>query len=131
MSAFRSVVVFVLALALPAPVLAADDQAGMEAYLQGDYATALKEFGPLAEQGDVDFQYALGVMYSKGRGVPQDYTEAAKWFRLVAKRGDADSQYSLGVLYWQGEGVPQDYAEAAMWYRKAAKQGDGTGKGAV
>jgi hypothetical protein len=37
----RGVVIFVLALALPAPVLAADFQTGLEAAERGDYATAL------------------------------------------------------------------------------------------
>ncbi len=35
------------------PALAqADFQAGLDAYARGDYATALKEWRPLAEQGD-------------------------------------------------------------------------------
>ena len=38
MRALRGVFVLVLALALPAPVLAADFQAGLEAYDRGDYA---------------------------------------------------------------------------------------------
>ena len=37
MRAFRTVVVLLLALALSAPVLAADFQAGLEAYKRGDY----------------------------------------------------------------------------------------------
>ena len=53
MRALCTVVVLVLALALDAPVLAADYQAGLDAYDRGDYATALKEWRPLAEQGDV------------------------------------------------------------------------------
>ncbi len=51
MRALRGVIVLVLALALSAPVLAADFQAGKEAYDRGDYATALKEWRPLADQG--------------------------------------------------------------------------------
>jgi len=45
----------------------------------GDFATALKEWKPLAEAGDVDAQYNLGIMYDNGYGVPQDYAEAVKW----------------------------------------------------
>ncbi len=50
MRALRGVIVLVLALALPAPVAAADFQAGTEAFNRGDYASALKEWRPLAEQ---------------------------------------------------------------------------------
>ncbi len=47
MRALRGVMVLVLGLALAGPVLAADFQAGSEAYIRGDYAAALKEWKPL------------------------------------------------------------------------------------
>ena len=56
MRALRGVIVLVLALALPAPVLAADYQAGLDAYDRGDYATAPKEWKQLAEQGSVSWR---------------------------------------------------------------------------
>jgi len=34
-----------------------------------------KEWGPLAQQGDAESQYNLGVIYRNGEGVPQDNTE--------------------------------------------------------
>ena len=40
----------------------ADFQKGGDAYNRGDYATALREWKPLAEQGDAGAQYGLGVM---------------------------------------------------------------------
>jgi TPR repeat protein len=59
----------------------ADFQAGMDANNRGDYATALREWRPLAEQGDALAQYHLGVLYRKGRGVPQDNVQARHWLR--------------------------------------------------
>ncbi len=44
----------------------ADFKAGVEAYEQGDYATALTEFRPLAQQGHAGAQFNLGQMYRKG-----------------------------------------------------------------
>ncbi len=41
MRALRGAIVLVLALALSAPVLAADFEAGLDAYDRGDYVTAL------------------------------------------------------------------------------------------
>ncbi len=41
MKALRTVVVLILALVLSAPVLAADYQAGFDAYDRGDYLVAL------------------------------------------------------------------------------------------
>ncbi len=47
-------------------------QDGKRAYLQGDYATALKKFEPLAESGHAESQHYLGVIYKEGRGVVKD-----------------------------------------------------------
>jgi hypothetical protein len=102
----------------------ADFQKGLTAYQRGDYATALREWTPLAEQGVADAQYNLGVMYGNGKGVSQDYKTALKWYRLAAKQGHASAQFNLGVMYGKGQGVSQDYKTAVKWYRLAAEQGD-------
>ncbi len=44
----------------------ADFQAGVEAHDRGDYATALTEFRPLAQQGVASAQFGLGFMYHQG-----------------------------------------------------------------
>ncbi len=62
-------------------------QAGCDAYERGDYDTALKEFRPLAEQGEAVAQWSLGIMYERGRGVPQDYVQAYRWYTLAASQG--------------------------------------------
>ena len=102
----------------------ADFQKGLTAYKSGDYATALREWKPLAKQGYAVAQYNLGVMYDKGQGVPQDYKTAVKWYRLAAKQGYAKSQYNLGLMYRKGQGVTQNDKTAVKWYRLSAKQGD-------
>src|SRR5262245_51286937 len=93
---------------------------GAAAYARGDYATALRMWRPSADQGDAIAQNNLGVMYEKGRGVPQDYAAAVSWYRKAADQGYGPSQYNLGVMYAHSNGVPQDYAAAVSWYRKAA-----------
>ncbi len=111
---------FTLGLTAPA---GAGSIEGAAAYLRGDYATALREYRPLAKQGNAEAQFFLGVMYEQGQGVPQDYAKAVKWYRKAAEQGYADAQHTLGVMYEYGEGVPQDYAEAVGLWRKAAEQG--------
>ena len=106
------------------PAHAADFDAGVEAYKLGDYATALPIFRQLADQGNAFAQYNLGLMYTRGEGVPQDYKEAVKWYRKAADQGQAKAQVSLGFMYLDGNGVTQDYAVAARWFRKAADQGN-------
>src|SRR4249920_4114523 len=69
------------------------------AYSRGDYPAALKIFVPLAEQGNPEAEYSVGVIYSNGRGLPQSYVEAAKWFHRAAEKGQSGAQYDLGVLF--------------------------------
>ncbi len=94
----------------------------MAAYQRGDYATAIRELRPLAEQGVAEAQFLLGVMYDKGLGVPQDYAEAVGWWRKAAEQGYAKAQYNLGVMYGNVLGVPQYYAQALMWFNLAASR---------
>ena len=101
----------------------AQDFEGLTTALFGDFETALREWRPLAEQGDAAAQYRLGLLYAFGRGVPQDYAEAVKWYRLAAEQGNANAQIALAQSYRIGEGVFQDYAEAVKWFRLAAEQG--------
>ena len=108
---------------LSSPVAAQDFLKGFDALHAGDYATALKEWTPLAEAGGGHSQHNVGRVYYKRAGVPQDYKEAIKWFTLAAEQGVAGAQFDLGVMYRNGQGVPQDYKEAVKWYTLAAEQG--------
>ena len=49
--------------------LSADFQRGADAYEKKDYATALREWKPLAGQGHAFAQSQLGLMYVKGEGL--------------------------------------------------------------
>ncbi len=106
-------------LGLTAPAWAGFDE-GVAAAKRGDYATALREWRPLAEQGNANAQLLLGTMYDEGLGVTQDYAEAMKWYRKAAEQGHASAQSNLGLMYGNGEGVPQNYVQAHLWYILAA-----------
>ena len=113
----------ILTLALVQPASAQSVEAGVFAYKQKDYATALRHFRPLANQGHAGAKYNLGLMLLLGHGVAQDYAEASRWYSLAAKQGHAKAQHNLGVMYARGDGVAKDYKEALRWLRKASKQG--------
>ena len=85
----------------------------------------LDELRALAEQGDAEAQFNLGLIYHDGQGVPEDYAEAVRWWRLAADQGDAVAQFNLGGMYRVGAGVPQDYVEAHMWLNLAASRSSG------
>jgi TPR repeat protein len=97
---------------------------GVTAYNEKNYVLAIKEFRPLAEQGDAKAQFNLGHMYASGQGVPQDDAQAVNWFRKAAEQGNPYAQTNLGAMYQKGQGVKKDYGQAVSWYRKAAEQGN-------
>ena len=120
---FRFSLALVLSICCLTTPVWADFETGMDAYQRGNYATALSEWRPLAEEGDAQAQLHLGVLYANGDGVPQDYAKARQWYEQAAAQGYAMAQYNLGVLYDNGDGVPQDYAQARQWYEQAAARG--------
>jgi hypothetical protein len=116
-----SLVLSIVCLAVPA---SADYKAGEDAYTRGDYATALREWRPLAEQGHAGAQYYLGVLYDFRKGVPQDFATARQWYEKAAAQGHAGAQNNLGGLYEFGHGVTQNDVLAYMWYSIAAAHPD-------
>jgi uncharacterized protein len=88
-----------------------------------EYPAALREIRPLADAGNVNAQYNLGVMYDKGLGVERNAADAGKWYRKAAERGQALAQFNLGIMYQRGEVDGPNSTEAARWFRLAADQG--------
>ena len=89
---------FVL-IAIAGTAVAGPIEDGEAARDRKDYATALRLFRSLAEQGDATAQEHLGVMYENGLGVPEDYAEAVHWFRRAADQGLKTAQWFLGTMY--------------------------------
>ena len=99
--------------------IAADFDAGMTAYRAGDHATAVREWLPLAEDGMVEAQFNLGLVYRKGLGSSGDPAEAVRWFRAAADAGFHRAQFNLGELYEDGAGVDRDLIQAFRWFKLA------------
>jgi len=118
-----AIAAFILVGGFARSVAAGPFEDGVAAYQRGDYATAMRLWRPLADQGNGDAQYNIGIMYDKGFGVRPNDATAASWHRKAADQGVADAQFELAEMYRVGRGVPQDYVAAGSWYRKAADQG--------
>ena len=95
-------------------------EAGVAAWQRGDFASAVKQWRPLAEQGDQDAQFNMGQAYRLGRGVPVDLRIAQSWFQKAAAQGHEMAQGNLGLLLYESG----KRAEALPWIRKAAGRGD-------
>jgi TPR repeat protein len=90
----------------------------------------------LAESGDMDAQFRLGIAFLTGRGVLFDERKATEWFNKAAENGhkgaqlqlrsiteDMDAQFRLGIAYLTGRGVLLDKRKAIEWLNKAAENG--------
>jgi len=51
-----------------------------------------------AEKGDVDAQYAAGLIYAEGRGVEQNDALSYFWLTLAHEQGDEDAKLLLTVV---------------------------------
>ncbi len=96
--------------------------AGLDAYLEGNYEQAYQVWRDLAEAGDHVAMFNVGVMYAQGKGVEKDMSEAVKWYRRSAEAGYAPAQFNLGSAYLDGQGVDVDKRRALEWWTKAAAQ---------
>ena len=93
-----------------------------------DYKMTFCEWELLAKQGIAAAEYNLGLMFSRGEGVPSDDKEAVKWYQLAAEQGLAQSQTNLGLMFGKGQGVEQDYVEAHKWFNIAGVNGNEIGR---
>lgn len=82
-----------------------------DAYERGDYEHAYRQLHLLANRGNAEAQYRLGVMYETGEGVDWDDYEARKWYLKAAEQGLPKAQYRLSQSI---EGV-----EGRNWFLQA------------
>ena len=123
MRIFQSVILVASAMLLSATSWSKDLAKGQDAYFSGDYQTAMTEWQPLADAGQMDGQYGLGLLYANGFGVDMNDDQALKWYGLAAEQGHAEAQANLAVMHANGWGVPQSNEMALKWYTLAADQG--------
>jgi uncharacterized protein len=105
---------------------AASYQKGIDAFAQGNFAEALKNLQPIAEKGNADAQFRLGLMYREGKGVAQDDKQGVSWLSKAAEQGQAEAQENLAFSYAKGLGVERDWVQADKWFSIAAASGKET-----
>ncbi|HKY94479.1 MAG TPA: tetratricopeptide repeat protein [Kiloniellales bacterium] len=85
--------------------------------------TDLKWLQRLAEQGDAEAWYRIGVIKEQGIGMQADPRGAVRAFTKAAELGHAKAQFRLAQLLAAGIGGVLDLGGARYWYGEAAKQG--------
>ncbi len=113
-----------LLLALPSSAQTPDAwSVALSAYQEKRYEQALVLLQPLAQQGNAEAQFFLGVIYCEGLGVASDCLTGARWYWRAALQGHDYAQYNLGALHSIGQGLPKDPSAAVHWWKKAAALG--------
>ena len=78
----------------------------------------------LAEEGDMNAQYELGLKYLRGEGLPPLKKDAIKWLSAAANQGHTDAQLVLSNTYLNyGSRDSQEFKKATQWLVQAANQG--------
>jgi putative methionine-R-sulfoxide reductase with GAF domain len=88
------------------------------------YPMSLADLQRLADNGDADAQWQMGVRFHNGEDVPRDDAQAMQWFKRAAEQGNVAAQRALGAYYFAGRGVPTDFSQAYFWSAIAGAQGD-------
>jgi len=77
-----------------------------------------------AENGNVEAQYNLALMYDLGKGLPRNPHEAEKWYKAASNSGHAAAKYYLAKMYsTQNSGIRRDESEAKRLFKEASELG--------
>ncbi len=98
----------------------ADVKAGVDAWTNGDFATAVREWAGPAAEGDPDAQFNMAQAYRLGRGVDTDLAQAEALYAKAAVQGHVKAADNYGLLLFQ-RGARE---EAMPYVSAAASRGD-------
>lgn len=91
---------------------------------QSVQSNAFSQLQQLADSGDVNSCYQLGVMlFESGDRSQSNIFKAASYLKKAALAGNTDAQYRCGQLLENGIAVAQDHHKAAYFYKLAADSG--------
>jgi len=92
---------------------------GVTAVRKNDYAFAVNMYEVSASWAYKPAQYNLGVIYTKGEGVPEDKPRGLAWLALAAERGDKDYTAARDLAY--SRMTDAEYAQANEIWRELKK----------
>jgi len=84
-------------------------------------ALSMGPYRQRCDSGDGGGCYALGLLYSQGRGVTENDAEAANLFRRACDARNTVGCKALADAYRNGEGVGRDLTQAEAFYTKGCK----------
>ncbi|MEJ2454277.1 MAG: tetratricopeptide repeat protein [Candidatus Thiodiazotropha sp.] len=108
---------------LSGSLCAASYDEAMSALADGNYRMAYRDFKALAEEGDAEAQYRLGMLLLFGQGVKQRVAEGLEWLKRAADNGSYLAANELAQIYTSGREVAPDEQEAMKWIERATQLG--------
>ena len=91
---------------------------GKKAMRAMNYQKAKKCFVEAAEQGNIEANYQLGMLYSNSNFDGCNRETATKYFTVAANSNHTEAMFQTGMMY-----LGIDNVEAKSWFRKAAANG--------
>ena len=88
-----------------------------------EYNKAFEVWLGLAEHGNAQAQYDLGVLLHNGMGMEINSEEALRWFKLASNNNHIEAEAYLGSIYTYGFRGPQNIEKALYYLKKAADKG--------
>jgi TPR repeat protein len=88
------------------------------------YDFAREVWQTLAEVGNGDALFNLGVLAEDGLGELKNMPKAEALYASAANAGNFKAQYRLGLLYFVGTLLPRDVNKARLYLTQAAEHGD-------
>ena len=95
---------------------------------RGGQPKAAELWRELAEAGDPDACWRLGLRLEQGQGVVQNFVEATAWFRRAADGGAPGASAKLGEIYFHGRSAPASVTPSALAQDEAAGPSGAFGK---
>lgn len=96
----------------------------------GEYAASFARRTKLAEAGDKDEQFTLGLYYKSGKnGTPVDLDKAWYWYGKAAEQNHAGAINNMSLMSLKGESVQKDEEQAVSLMITAAEAGSATACG--
>jgi TPR repeat protein len=95
------------------------EKTDMSEYFPFQYGECFKMWEAVAELGDPNIQYRLGLVYEQDKS-GLELSIAHSWYIKAAENSHKDALYRLGQFYAKGWGVEKDYTLSMECYQKSA-----------
>ncbi len=86
---------------------------------QQNYSQAISAYQQASQQGNVQAQLNLGVLYFYGRGVAQNFELAKFYWLQAAEQGHVQAKFYLGLLFAKQF---HNLEQAIIWWKQAGQQ---------